>query len=671
MPPRSWKLIPVITALLSTVILTGCTTAQFVTLREKPFNPLTERLRLGAVGGPQLSERVQRFLEVTGCPPSRDVKELLRHVRSRAEEAPSTEAFHAAAELSYVFAQQNRTRDLALAQELYFDSASFAWAYITSPGPGAAPIDPNDPRHRETTEIYNSSVEEFVRLLRRDNRNRDLRELRLPLTGRVVTFDIPHPSPWIDREQVGNIEFVSDYEIRNLRARHVSPGIGVPIVIQRQRPSAPTVLEDYYAEGLRFPATVVLRFPSAAERAQGDVARLQVFDPRDSDAVVVDDTLIPLEADLSTPLARFLTNPDLKLLDTFAFLRPDKARSLQGLYMVQPYDPNRIPVLMVHGLWSSPVTWMEMFNDLQSDPVLRDNYQFWFYMYPTGEPLAFAQADLRDELYELRRRCDPGGCNDNLDRMVLVGHSMGGLLSYLMTIDSGDRLWNAVSRVPVHQIKADQETHSEIRRVFFFESNRSIDRVVTIASPFEGSSYANSFTRWLSGSIISLPARTVRLSRLIFNDERLPCWKRMFPERTSLDSLSRDSAVLRLIGQTSIPEPVVHHNIIGISDGDSEDNWTDGVVAFTSAHRSDVDSEIRVPADHSNVHRHPDAIAEVRRVLLEHLESVRRPYRVTPVRQRVSDGPQAVPASGERDAWQQQEPDWSVEYDSSEWQKAG
>ena len=37
--------------------------------------------------------------------------------------------------------------------------------------------------------------------------------------------------------------------------------------------------------------------------------------------------------------------------------------------MLEPYDPNKMPVVMVHGLWSSPVTWMEMFNDLRSDPL--------------------------------------------------------------------------------------------------------------------------------------------------------------------------------------------------------------------------------------------------------------------------------------------------------------
>jgi hypothetical protein len=77
------------------------------------------------------------------------------------------------------------------------------------------------------------------------------------------------------------------------------------------------------------------------------------------------------------------------------------------------------------------------------------------------------------------------------------------------------------------------------------------------------------------------------------------------------------------------PNPSVrYHNIVGkvdrkgltgaivrsINDGDS-----DGIVAVSSAHLDNVDSEIVVNADHSKVHAHPLTVLEVRRILLEHL----------------------------------------------------
>ncbi|MEO2035325.1 MAG: alpha/beta hydrolase [Planctomycetaceae bacterium] len=608
----------------------GCSTVQFATLREKPRNPLTDHLRLTDPAGPRPSERTEHSLAASGAANSRELGVLLQHARRAQHHEVTSESLHAAAELSYLVARQTESQDIVLAEELYLDAAHYAWRYLI--GTHDQQIkDPNAPSHRHTADVYNSSVEGLMRLVNANRNEQDRTSLTLPLSERNIRFEVPHPSPWIQPEQIGAIEFVSDYELSNLRHRHVTRGLGVPLMIQRQRPAHSSPLEEYYAEGLRLPATAILRFPTQQEQDAGQPIRLQVFDPRESDGVEVHNTQLPLETDLSTPLARFLTNPDLELLDTFAFIRPDKAESLQGLYMMQPWDPDRIPVLMVHGVWSSPMTWMEMFNELQSDPVLRDHYQFWFYMYPTGEPLTFALADLRDDLDELQQRCDPQQRNEKLDQMVLVGHSMGGLLSYLMTVDSDDTLWNSVSQTPVAELQADAGTQDEIQRVFFFESDPSVDRIVTIASPFRGSRLANRFTRWLGRTIVSVPATTLKVTKLITGLNNRRNWETVFAPSTSLDSLAKRSAVLNLVGHTTVPDSVVHHNIVGVSRGKSLKWWTDGVVTYRSAHRDDADSEIIVSAGHSQVHRHPEAIDEVRRVLKEHLKHAGRGHRVIPV----------------------------------------
>lgn len=641
--PRSGIRICLLLAFVAVTGVSGCTTTDYATLREKPQNPLADRLKLLDPGGPRPSQRTQTWLAGTGAASSRNPGELLHHTRRVLHESPSEESLNAAAELSYLAARQVEDQDAELAEELYLDAAQFSWYYLTGALDGAV-RDPNAEAHRETTEIYNSSVEGFIRLLNRQKSDEYRESLSLPLTARNIQFEVPQPSPWIDPEQVGEVEFVSDYEVRNLSHRHVTRGIGAPIMIRRQRPADPSPLEQYYAEGVRFPATAVLHFPTPQQRRDGQPIELQVYDPRESDGVVVGETLLPMETDLSTPLARFLTNPDLELLDTFAFLRPDKAQSLRGLYMVQPWDPDRIPVLMVHGLWSSPMTWMEMFNELQSDPELRDHYQFWFYMYPTGEPLAFALADLREELDELQQKCDPRDENDKLDQMVLVGHSMGGLLSYLMTVDSEEMFWNSVSEVPLTDLQADAGTAQEIQRVFFFESDPSIDRIVTIASPFRGSRYANRFTRWLSRTLVSLPASTMKVTSLITGLNHREGWKKVFAPDTSLDSLAKDSAVLQLVGHTTTPDDVAHHNIVGVARGRTRKRWTDGVVTYRSAHRDDVDSELTVRAGHSQVHRHQESIEEVRRVLRDHLQEQRRGLKVIPVHHTVESTGAIKPA---------------------------
>lgn len=608
-----WLLVPSVT---------GCTTAQFVELKEKPDNPILERLGTSPVGGPQMSGRTRQFLNATGYQGGQTFVQLLRHSRGIASRQSSLEALHASAELSYLAAVASND-DPALALELSLDAVDAGWQYLSRVDASGATIDCTVQPHCLTKDIYNAGVQKLLRLLKKSENHHLAASVQMPLSGRIVSVSVPFPSPWLSMDQLGPFEFASDYELKNLRNRHTTDGLGVPIMARRRRPTQQTQLEKYYADDLTVPITVLVR--NETEFSLGSKHfKLQLFDPRESDGVLVGQTLVPIATDLSTPLAWFLTDPRNSLLETFAFLRPDRASRLEGLYMVQPFDPDRIPVLMVHGIWSSPLTWMEMFNELQSDPVLRDKYQFWFYMYPTGEPLAFTTAKLRDRLKTLREECDHLGRNRQLNDMVVVGHSMGGLMAYLLSVDSEDKLWNAVSDQSLEDIQADPQIQEKIRQVFFFESDRSIDRIVTIASPFRGSGYSNKVTRWITGALVSIPKATSQLSDLIFRQSHSDSVQRMLTPRTSVDSLNKDSAVLKLIGHTSIPDQIKHHNIVGLQPKRWWRWWktdSDGVVDYKSARRADAVSEVKVEASHSDVQRNPDTINEVRRILMEHLQS--------------------------------------------------
>jgi len=620
--------------LFSCLLLTacGCATTEFVHLREKPYNPLADRMNTTAFGLVKYSQRTDLFLRQTGFQGQPNLKGMILHAQEQIDSDHFYDASHALAELKYLGAEAAKTHDIQLASELYYDSAKSAWQYFATADSGGRHPDPDDPQHRGTAEVYNASSEHLLRIARNSGKVELGQSIWMPISKRELEFEIPFASRLLTLDQLGPFQFVSDYELKNLRSHNTTPGLGVPIIAIRKDSAKPDPVEKYYTKGMSFSATLVLRFDTDS----GANGRMQIFDSRESDSMLVGDTLMPLQTDVSTPLARYLSNKDLSLLDTWGYIRPDHAEKLSGIYMVQPYDPDRIPVLMVHGVWSSPMTWMEMFNDLQADPEIRRKYQFWFYLYPTGEPMAFSAARLREDLQLVRHDCDPYHRNDRLDEMVVVGHSMGGLISQMLTLNSSDRLWNSVSSKPVEELKANEETKSEIRRVFFFESNPSIDRVVTIASPYNGSSLSNRFTRWLSGSLVWLPAKTYQLSQVVFEQDDKRWWERFSAPRTSLDSLTKKSGMLRLIRETRVPEDVKHHNIVGVKRGTSQSDWTDGVVSYRSAHCEDVASEKIVRASHSEVHRHPEAVAEVRRILLEHLrETQRREFPVIPVKHTV------------------------------------
>ena len=617
------------------VLIAGCTTTNFVEVRHSPENRLHARLNRSWIGAVHPSNRTTHFLSTTGFRGRSESEQMITHcLRQQQQPERFRAASQALAELQYLAAAAVSGRDPQLAMELYLDACQDAWNYFSLPTDAGIPADPADPEHRDVSETYNASAEQLLRLMRKHLRISSDDSFRMPLTGRRLTLEIPHPSRQFAEEPPGEFEFVSDYRLLNLRARHTTAGIGVPVIINRTGQRLPDPLEKYYTTSMTFPGTLVFSFPPGVPRPRE--IRLQLFDPRESETMVVGDHLVPLETDISTPLARQLSNRDLSLLDTWALIRPDLAQQIEGLYMVQPYDPERIPVLMVHGFWSSPMTWMEMFNDLQADPEIRRRYQFWFYLYPTGEPVAFSAARLRETLKQVRKECDPQMRNSRLDEMVVVGHSMGGILAHSLTIDSGDSLWSAVSRQPIEQLRADTETRSALRQVFYFQSNHSVNRIVTIASPYAGSNLSNRFTRWALGSVIWLPARTLKLSRVLFDHAAEKSKERLELPRTSIDSLSPRSAMLRLVRGNPVPQPVHHHNIVAINRGRNPESWTDGVVTWKSAHLTDVDSERVIQAGHTEVLRDPNTVREIRRILIEHLtETNRRRVPVIPATQTV------------------------------------
>jgi len=303
------------------------------------------------------------------------------------------------------------------------------------------------------------------------------------------------------------------------------------------------------------------------------------------------------------------------------------------------------------------MTWMEVFNDLRSTPEIREHYQFWFYLYPTGQPFWISAAQLRRDLAGARRVLDPNGEEPALDQMVLIGHSMGGLISRLQTIHSSNDYWNIVSKQPFHLVKAKPEVRERIRSCFFFEPNPSVRRVITVGTPHRGSKVSNNVTQWITSKLITLPKMIARSQQRLFQDNKsLFHDTRLLEIETGVDSLAPDSPIFPVMLASRRPPWVKYHNIVGLVPEQglfgSLAAGTDGVVSFESAHMGDVESELVVPADHVSVHSHPRAVLEVRRILLEHLAELRSfPGTVPPRMRTAQPPPEHRPASPTSDVF--------------------
>ena len=80
---------------------------------------------------------------------------------------------------------------------------------------------------------------------------------------------------------------------------------------------------------------------------------------------------LALEIDLTTPLAYMWSRTDLDRYRWTGLLRPEKALERANLLLIRPYEPGKIPVVMVHGLISTPLAWIPMLNELLRDPVIQ------------------------------------------------------------------------------------------------------------------------------------------------------------------------------------------------------------------------------------------------------------------------------------------------------------
>jgi pimeloyl-ACP methyl ester carboxylesterase len=117
-------------------------------------------------------------------------------------------------------------------------------------------------------------------------------------------------------------------------------------------------------------------------------------------------------ADLSDP--RFgPASGKLGYFDIYRFLwevRP-------GIYFLEPYDPDRIPVLFVHGAVGFPRSFETLIAGLD-----RTRFQPWVAFYPSGSRLAQVADYLSRTVTNLELRHD-------FEEMAVVAHSMGGLVS--------------------------------------------------------------------------------------------------------------------------------------------------------------------------------------------------------------------------------------------------
>ena len=573
--------------------------------------------------------------------PARALASLERTAQGQKDDA---DLIYALAELNWLEGRRHdqtklisfdRQRDQVL--DRYLDALTYAYDYLFSPAL-AAGRQPSDPRFRLACDIYNAALERLIRTALVKGRVPMGESIELTLRGQKakVRLAVDEGSPW-PRNEIGEMMFASDYELTGVETQTRQYGVGVPMIALRKKLKsddnpATVALERFLPTEAAFPLTAFMHPKSRLEQPldkKGDEEFVvELIDPIRFRQVGSDPkALLPLEFDLTTPLAYMWSKSEqFREADREKIanlIKPGDLSKKSGLTLLRPYEPGKIPVVMVHGLASSPLTWIPMINELLNDPRVRENYQFMLFAYPTGAHVPIAMSSLREALWQARTQFNTEGAAPDFDQMVLLGHSMGGLLCHSLAVSSGDRFWQLHSDRPFQEILGPPEVLTELRQFLFFEPMPSVRRVVYLATPHRGSDLSRGMIGRVSSSLIEDSDHIQKLlSTLIADNPDAFDRKRFRRLPNSIETLSTNSPVLTALLEMKSGPDVTFHSIIGANRPGPPADSTDGVVPYRSSHLDGVASEKLVRSDHS-VQKSPEAIQEVRRVLIEHLVKVR------------------------------------------------
>jgi pimeloyl-ACP methyl ester carboxylesterase len=561
---------------------------------------------------------LHRFDQVEQFAKSPDA--TLELIHRKAVESRDRGLLFALSELNYIEGDRVRrslkpweTRD---ARDYYLASAVYAWFFLFGDA-AEVPPGPFDQRFRTACDLYNYGL--GWALTQRDSTNA-LAVLaggtrRLPVGKLDLEFTRENfPWPLADFK---SFVLAQQLQVRGLSVRNSRSGLGTPLV-------AVTKSDDNTKLSRCLPATVVLRLSGdLPELAEGKCrGSLELYSGFDTTTLQVGARSVPLETDTTVALAYGLNQSLLWRLGMAQFFSSEELIPTD-VYLSQPYEPGKVPVVFVHGTFSSPVWWAEMFNTLSADPELQKHCQFWYFVYNSGNPTSYSAVKLREALTAKLKALDPEGKDPALRQMVVIGHSQGGLLTKLTGTDTGDKLLQAVLKTNrLEDLKLTPEQQAAVRRYTCFEALPFVTRVVFISTPHRGSYLASSFVRRLARKLVTLPSKMVRSSKELTGlREKLDIPKELKGSPTSLDSMSPRNPIQLALADIPLAPGVKGHSIIAVKGNGDYHKGKDGLVAYDSAHVDYVESEFIVRGPHS-CQDLPPTIEEVRRILHEHLASL-------------------------------------------------
>ena len=268
--------------------------------------------------------------------------------------------------------------------------------------------------------------------------------------------------------------------------RYASPGYGVSMVGWQARCTDKPICVLDPPEGITRTLTAWV------EPGDDGVAQLVISGMHEHPDITIGGRSVPLAVDSSAALAALYDRSHINRLALWNLIGGRQFALREGLYLLEDYDPAKTPVIMVHGLGRSPMVWAKLTNLIDGDPQLRARYQIWHVVYPTNTPQLLNRLIVQRSLDQAWHILDPDDTAPAHQDMVLIGHSMGGVISRLMVSDSGDVIWKAAFDVPPEQLRGTPADMAIMDSIFRFHPYPGVTQAIFLAAPHLGSPYVDS-----------------------------------------------------------------------------------------------------------------------------------------------------------------------------------
>lgn len=310
---------------------------------------------------------------------------------------------------------------------------------------------------------------------------------------------------------------------------------------------------------------------------------IHLYNPYRTDSVHILDEDYPLSANFSASYGLWLAENQLDGVGYLNLLTRQQEANLPKLFMLEPYDPNKRVIIMLHGLASSPAAWVNLTNDIFNDEILRDHYQVWQVFYPTNLPILENRYQIQKLLTAAYEKTDPSGNQPSSKNSVIVSHSMGAVIARLMLsndnlaqrfddLQDSDALTNANKR-QINTMLKTAFSREELGKRFELTPLPQVDTAVFLSAPFQGTDYADRwFTRALR-RVIYLPLNLIKtvtdnLAAIATQGDLAQNPLGALYLQNGASQLSDKSSFIQLTRDVSIDKGVTYHSIIASNDSD-------------------------------------------------------------------------------------------------------